>query len=55
MSKQKTDLELLIEYRADARDNKNFKIADLIRDTLKSMDIILEDSKEGTTWKYRND
>jgi cysteinyl-tRNA synthetase len=48
-------MELLIEYRAEARTNKNFEMADLIRDRLKSMNIIIEDSKEGTTWKFGND
>jgi cysteinyl-tRNA synthetase len=45
-------IELLIENRAFARKNKNFEEADKIRDKLKTLNIILEDSAQGTTWKF---
>jgi cysteinyl-tRNA synthetase len=48
-------VELLIENRAEARKNKNFEEADRIRDRLKAMGIVLEDSQSGTTWKYDED
>lgn len=41
----------LIEDRYDARENKNYQLADEIRDNLKDKGIILEDSPEGTKWK----
>jgi cysteinyl-tRNA synthetase len=44
-------MELLIAIRNDARKNKNFAISDKIRDDLKAAGIVLEDGKEGTTWK----
>ena len=44
-------MELLISLRNDARKNKNFAISDKIRDDLKAAGIVLEDGKEGTTWK----
>lgn len=44
-------MELLIAIRNDARKNKNFALSDKIRDDLKAAGIILEDGKEGTTWK----
>lgn len=44
-------MALLIALRNDARKNKNFAISDKIRDDLKAAGIVLEDGKEGTTWK----
>ncbi|UCH88756.1 MAG: cysteine--tRNA ligase [Thermoplasmata archaeon] len=45
-------VDLLLEIRDDARKTKNFAEADRIRDKLKSMNIVIEDSVEGTNWKY---
>jgi cysteinyl-tRNA synthetase len=44
-------MQLLIEVRADARENKNFAIGDKIRDDLAAANITLEDRKQGTTWR----
>lgn len=44
-------VEALIAKRADAKKNKNFALADQIRDELKANGIILSDSPTGTTWK----
>ena len=44
------DIEALIQARADARKAKNFAEADRIRDDLLDKGIILDDSREGTTW-----
>ncbi|MBI2428543.1 MAG: cysteine--tRNA ligase [Ignavibacteriales bacterium] len=44
-------MELLITLRNDARKSKNFAISDKIRDDLKAAGIVLEDGKDGTTWK----
>ncbi|MCA1061641.1 cysteine--tRNA ligase [Rossellomorea aquimaris] len=45
------EVEELIEKRIQARKDRNFQLADEIRDTLKEMDIILEDTPQGTRWK----
>lgn len=44
-------IELLIRLRTDAKQNKNYQLSDLIRDRLKELGVILQDSKEGTTYK----
>jgi cysteinyl-tRNA synthetase len=44
-------VELLIASRNAARQAKNFKESDRIRDELAAMGIVLKDSKEGTTWE----
>ncbi|MCA9215389.1 MAG: cysteine--tRNA ligase, partial [Planctomycetales bacterium] len=44
-------MELMIELRNEARKEKNFAIADRIRDGLNEIGITLEDRKEGTGWK----
>ncbi len=44
-------INLLIEIREAARKEKVYKIADYIRDKLKEMNIILEDTPAGTKWK----
>lgn len=41
----------LIEQRAEARKNKDFKLSDEIRDILKGKGIVLEDTQEGVKWK----
>ncbi|PKR55875.1 cysteine--tRNA ligase [Thalassospira marina] len=45
------EIEALIVKRADAKKNRDFVLADTIRDDLKARGIVLEDSKDGTTWK----
>lgn len=45
------EIEGLIAQRADAKKNKDFATADKIRDDLLARGIILEDFKEGTSWK----
>ena len=46
------EIEKLIEQRQQARKDKNFKLADEIRDKLKNeYNIILEDTKEGVRWR----
>ena len=41
----------MIQARADARKGKDFAEADRIRDELLDKGIILDDSREGTTWR----
>ncbi len=45
------EIEELVEKREKARKNKDWKTADEIRDQLKEMDIILEDTVDGIRWK----
>lgn len=45
------DIEALIEQRIQARKDRNFQLADQIRDQLKDLNIILEDTPQGTRWK----
>lgn len=45
------EIEALIQARADARKAKDFAEADRIRDQLAEKGIILDDSREGTTWR----
>ncbi|MGE5431758.1 MAG: cysteine--tRNA ligase [Syntrophomonadaceae bacterium] len=44
-------VELLIRLRLQARQDKNFKLSDEIRDGLKNLGIILQDQKDKTTYK----
>ncbi len=45
-----SEVEALIEKRTEARKNKDFKTADEIRDRLKEMGIVLEDTPQGVKW-----
>ncbi|MCK7547256.1 cysteine--tRNA ligase [Marinobacter koreensis] len=45
------EIERMIQARADARKDKNFAEADRIRDELADKGIVLDDSREGTTWR----
>ena len=44
-------IELLITLRTEAKQNKNYKLSDTIRDRLKELGVVLQDSKEGTSYK----
>jgi cysteinyl-tRNA synthetase len=44
-------MKLIISWRKEARENKNFEMADTIRKELLSVGVVLEDGKDGTTWK----
>ena len=44
-------VQLLIEMRMQARARKDFAASDNIRDSLRALGIVLEDGKDGTTWK----
>lgn len=51
---QKTDeiIDLLIEIRRELRQNKLWALSDRIRDRLAELGVILEDSKDGTSWHW---
>ena len=44
-------IELLIKLRVDAKGNKNFSLADQIRDELKKLGVSLQDTQKKTTYK----
>jgi cysteinyl-tRNA synthetase len=44
-------MQLVIQIRADARKNKNFAVADLIRNKLNELKIVLEDRTDQTLWR----
>jgi cysteinyl-tRNA synthetase len=50
-SDEVAEIEALIKQRNDARANKSWAMADDARDKLAALDIILEDSAGGTTWR----
>lgn len=43
-------MNLIIELRKEARTDKNWSMADKIRDELNALHIVLKDGKEGTDW-----
>ena len=45
-------IELLITLRTEAKQNKNYQLSDTIRDRLKELGVVLQDSKEGTSYKF---
>ena len=46
-------MNLLINLRKQARADKNYAMADQIRNQLNELGVILEDTKQGTTWKRK--
>lgn len=46
-------IDLLVEVRTELRKQKLWALSDLVRDRLAALGVILEDSKEGTTWRYQ--
>ena len=46
-------VDLLLEVRNELRSRKVWDLSDLIRDRLIDLNVILEDSKEGTTWRWK--
>ena len=53
-SNDNEQIEKLIKDRVEAKKNKDFALADAIRDELKSMGIEIEDTRQGTKWKKIN-
>jgi len=51
-SEQEAQVNALIAERNEARKQKQWARSDEIRDQLKEMGVIIEDSKEGTKWRW---
>jgi len=51
-SEQETQVNALIAERNEARKQKQWARSDQIRDQLKEMGVTIEDSKDGTTWRW---
>lgn len=47
------EIETLIQKRQKAREEKNWVLADSIRDKLNDMGIVLEDTPKGVKWHYK--
>lgn len=47
-------INLLIDLRRDARERRDFAASDRIRDRLKELGVVLEDTKEGTRWNLQS-
>jgi cysteinyl-tRNA synthetase len=46
-----TEIQELIDKRQQARKDRDFALADKIRDDLKDRNIVLEDTPQGVRWK----
>jgi cysteinyl-tRNA synthetase len=46
-------IELLLEVRAELRKQKLWALSDLVRDRLAELGVTIEDSKEGSSWRYQ--
>lgn len=47
-------VELLLTYRREARENKDWKLSDRIRDDLASLGVELRDTPSGCNWKIKD-
>jgi cysteinyl-tRNA synthetase len=45
-------VDLLVELRTDLRKQKLWSLSDVIRDRLKELGVVIEDTKEGTHWHW---
>jgi len=45
-------IDLLVEVRMEVRKQKLWQLSDLIRNRLKEVGVTIEDTKEGTKWRY---
>lgn len=52
-SELEQEVEALIAKRQEARKNKDYKLADQIRDQLREMGVILEDTPQGVRWYFK--
>jgi cysteinyl-tRNA synthetase len=45
-------VDLLVEVRGQVREQKLWALSDTIRDRLKELGVVIEDSKDGTSWRW---
>ncbi|MDH5506255.1 MAG: cysteine--tRNA ligase, partial [Anaerolineae bacterium] len=46
-------IELLIEMRTEMRKEKLWAFSDLVRDRLAELGVLIEDNKDGTSWRWK--
>ena len=46
-------VDLLLELRNELRSQKQWALADLVRNRLSALGVLIEDAKEGTTWRWQ--
>jgi cysteinyl-tRNA synthetase len=47
-------VDLLVKVRTDLRTAKQWALADQIRDSLQELGVVIEDSREGSTWRFED-
>ncbi len=47
-------IDLLLEVRRELRAQKLWALSDLVRDRLADLGVVVEDSKEGSSWRYQS-
>lgn len=47
-------IDLLVEVRSEIRKQKLWALSDLVRNRLKELGVTIEDSKEGSSWRYES-
>ena len=47
-------MDLILEIRQDAKTNKNWAVADMIRNKLTDAGIVVKDTKEGAEWEKKS-
>jgi cysteinyl-tRNA synthetase len=46
-------IDLLVEIRRELRAQKLWALSDLVRDRLTALNVVMEDTKAGTTWRWK--
>jgi len=46
-------IDLLLEVRTELRSEKLWALSDLVRDKLTELGVAIEDTKAGTTWRWK--
>ena len=47
-------MEIVLKLRGNAKNNKDFETADLIREELDKIDIQVKDGRDGSSWELKN-
>jgi cysteinyl-tRNA synthetase len=46
-------IDMLVDFRGQLRDQKLWELSDQLRDQLDELGILIEDSKDGTSWRWK--